>query len=252
MDDKNSKDWIIVIPSRIASKRLHKKPLIEICGKSLIQRTYERALEAVKSPDKVIIATDSKQIVDHCQCFNAKCYLTSAECLTGTDRVAEIAEKISASHYINLQGDEPIFPANELIRFIDIVENSGDELLTAVKRIDNVLDYQNNSIPKMVFSQSNRLMYSSRAQIPSNKTGIFNLAYKHVCVYAYTKEHLKYFTSRNSKTKFEEEEDLEINRFLELDIDVRCVELNESGKAVDTEEDLEEVRRIIRSESNKY
>ena len=97
----------------------------------------------------------------------------------------------------------------------------------------------------MVFSNSNRLLYSSRAPIPGDKKNLFHKAYKHICVYAFNKKHLNYFKNEKQKTKFEFIEDLEINRFLELDISVKCIELIKGGKAVDTKADLEEVRQII-------
>ena len=102
----------------------------------------------------------------------------------------------------------------------------------------------------MVFSNSNRLLYSSRAPIPGNKKDLFKKAYKHICVYAFNKEHLIEFKNQNEKTNFEFLEDLEINRFLELDISVRCIELINGGKAIDTKSDLEEVRKIIIDQSN--
>ena len=96
----------------------------------------------------------------------------------------------------------------------------------------------------MVFSNSNRLLYSSRAPIPGNKKNIFKKAYKHVCVYAFNKEHLIQFKNQKEKTNFEFLEDLEINRFLELDLSVKCIELNNGGKAIDTKYDLEEVKKL--------
>ena len=97
----------------------------------------------------------------------------------------------------------------------------------------------------MVFSNSKRLLYSSRAPIPSNKNGNFKVGYKHVCVYGFNKNHLKEFKNFGSKAFFENQEDLEINRFLELDFIVNCIELKKGGKAVDTVEDLEIVKKLI-------
>ena len=86
----------------------------------------------------------------------------------------------------------------------------------------------------MVFSGSKKLLYSSRAPIPASKKDVFKEAYKHICVYAFNKKHLENFKKVSRKTKFELIEDLEINRFLELDIPVSCIELDCGGKAVDT------------------
>ena len=85
--------------------------------------------------------------------------------------------------------------------------------------------------------------------IPGNKNDLFKKAYKHICVYAFNKEHLTEFKNQKEKTNFEFIEDLEINRFLELDLSVNCIELDNGGKAVDTISDLEEVRKIIKNRS---
>ena len=243
-------DFILVIPARLDSTRLTKKLLIEIEGKSIIERTYNQALKALKDKDKIIIATDSEIIKEHCENFGAKTLLTSKDCLTGTDRIAEVSEKVSASQYINLQGDEPIFPSDQLEIFIRNVIEDKTKVYTAITSIKNEKDYRNYSIPKMVFSTSKRLLYSSRAPIPGNKKDIFKKAYKHICVYAFNKDHLFAFKNQKEKTNFEFLEDLEINRFLELDYSVSCIELNNAGKAIDTKYDLEEVRQIIINNSN--
>ena len=243
-------DFIVVIPARLESTRLPKKLLIDIEGKSIIERTYTQASKALKDKNKIVIATDSQTIKDHCDSFGARTLLTSEKCLTGTDRIAEVSEKISAEQYINLQGDEPIFPSDQLEIFITNVIKDKTQVYTAVTSIKDQKDFRNYSIPKMVFSNSNRLLYSSRAPIPGNKNNLFCRAFKHICVYAFNKKHLEYFKNEKEKTKFESIEDLEINRFLELDIPVKCIELFKGGKAVDTKVDLEEVRKIIRKNSN--
>jgi len=239
-------DYILVIPARLESTRLPQKLLIEIEGKTIIERTYNSALSALKDKDKVLIATDSEKIKEHCDSFGAYTVMTSKNCLTGTDRIAEVASKFEARQYINLQGDEPIFPPDQLSFFINQVIKNPSEVFTAITKITDEDDFRNISIPKMVFSNSNRLLYSSRAPIPSSKKNIFNEAYKHVCIYAFNKDHLTLFKNQVSKTRFEFQEDLEINRFLEMDVLVRCIKLEKSGKAVDTHRDLDVVRNHIK------
>ena len=112
-------DWLIVIPARLNSTRLKEKALIDINGQTMIQRTYNCALNAVKDRNKIIIATDSNKIYNHARDFNAKVEITPNNCLTGTDRVFEIAKKYEASQYINLQGDEPIFPPEVIAYFMN-------------------------------------------------------------------------------------------------------------------------------------
>tara|TARA_Y100000991_G_scaffold203312_1_gene177907 strand:+ start:2681 stop:3424 length:744 start_codon:yes stop_codon:yes gene_type:complete len=232
-------EYLIVIPARINSTRLPRKLLMEINGISIIQRTYKRALQAINEPEKIIIATDSEEIRDHCNNFNAKTIMTSKNCLTGTDRVAEVAKKIKSAQYINLQGDEPIFPSLELSNFIKQANKDPSLIYTAITKIKKEEDYRNPSIPKMVFSKRKTLLYSSRAPIPSNKSGEFQNAYKHVCVYAFNRNHLDLFKNNESKTFFENEEDLEINRFLELEEKVKCIEISNGGRALDTQNDYD-------------
>ena len=240
------RDFILVIPARLESTRLPRKLLIKVEGKTIIERTFNCALSALKQRDKIFVATDSNEIEQHCISFGANVVLTSRNCLTGTDRVAEVADKIKAKQYINLQGDEPIFPEKELCFFIKEAMKYPDDVSTAITKIKNENDYRNLSIPKMVFSNSKRLLYSSRASIPANKRNFFKEGYKHVCVYAFNKKHLAAFKNHPEKTYFELIEDLEINRFLELDIPVNCIELNKSGKAIDTSEDLRKLENLLR------
>jgi len=97
-------NYIVVIPARLESTRLPEKLLIEIMGKTVLQRTYEQCLKAV-SENLVYIATDSKKIKEHAEKFTKNVILTSSNCLTGTDRIAEAAKQINADYYINVQGD---------------------------------------------------------------------------------------------------------------------------------------------------
>ena len=243
------KNFILIIPARLESTRLPRKLLINIEGLSIIQRTYNCAIKSLGDKEKIIIATDSELIRNHCEDFGANVLKTSKNCLTGTDRVAEVSEKIEADQYINLQGDEPIFPTEDLNLFINEAIKKPEEIHTAITKIKSDLDYKNLSIPKMVFSNSRKLLYSSRAPIPSNKSGKFKVGFKHICIYAFNKNHLHTFKKYGRKAFFENQEDLEINRFLELDFRVNCIELKKGGKAVDTKEDLEIVKRIIRDQS---
>ena len=243
-------DFILIIPARLNSTRLPRKLLIKINGISIINRTYNQALKALNNHEKIVIATDSLEIKKHCKSFGARVIMTSPNCLTGTDRVAEVAKSIKVKQYINLQGDEPIFPIESLSLFIKEVTKNPFDVHTAIKLIDSEEDYRNQSIPKMVFSKSNNLLFSSRAPIPSNKLDKFKVAYKHVCIYAFNENHLRAYKNCDKKTFFEYEEDLEINRFLELDIRVKCVELTKSGKALDTKEDLKVISEIINKIEN--
>ena len=105
--------YIVVIPARYRSKRLPGKPLAKIGSLPMIVRTYNQCSKIV-SRDKIIVATDSLKIKKICDAYKMKSLITSSKCLTGTDRVAEVAKKIKCSFYINVQGDEPFFNPNDL------------------------------------------------------------------------------------------------------------------------------------------
>ena len=191
-------DWLVVIPVRLKSTRLQEKALINIHGKTLIERTYNCALKAIKDREKIIIATDSQRIFDHAKSFDARVEITSDRCLTGTDRIYEVAKRYKAEQYINLQGDEPLFPTETIKFFIKEAQKDKKIVHTAVKKISNKDDFFNKSIPKMVFSKSKKLLFSSRAPIPFNKNGKLVKAFKHVCIYAYNLEHLKSFLEKKN------------------------------------------------------
>jgi len=244
---RSAVDWIVVIPARLRSSRLPGKPLINICGMSMIERTYRQVLNAINDSSRIYIATDSQKISDHCKSFAENVVITSSQCLTGTDRLAEVSKKVKANIYFNVQGDEPILPAEAILEFIHSVLAMGEPIVaTAVTKVSDEATYRSLSVPKMVFSKSGLLLYSSRGPIPSSKDGKMpSNTYKHVCMYSFTPESLGMFEAQRQKTRFEDIEDLEINRFLELDIPVQTIEVASSGRAVDTPEDLEYVRQLL-------
>ena len=110
-------DFLVVIPARYASSRFPGKPLADLCGKSLLRHVWEKCAQAVGS-ENVIVATDDHRIMDHCSEGGMNSLLTSKSCLTGTDRLAEVAQKIKKKHYINVQGDEPLIDPNDMQKIL--------------------------------------------------------------------------------------------------------------------------------------
>ena len=237
-------DFIIVIPARYKSSRLPGKPLIDIAGKSMLQRTYEQCIKAV-SPELVYVATEDVRIVNHCKELNINVILTSDTCNTGTDRVAEVAEKIHADYYINVQGDEPVFNPDDLSKIIDYIRHTPASVVNGYCAIDSEEDFNSRSIPKVVFRPDGRLLYMSRSGIPGNKSGMFVQSWRQVCVYAFAKPALEKFYHRNNKTCLEEIEDIEILRFLELGMDVNMLEMSSESIAVDTPADVTKVEKRL-------
>jgi 3-deoxy-manno-octulosonate cytidylyltransferase (CMP-KDO synthetase) len=243
--------YYIIIPARLASTRLPEKPLIEIVGKSLIRRTYEQCLKACEA-DKIIVATDHERIYNHCKDYNINVMMTSNNCLTGTDRVAEIADKLDADFFINVQGDEPLINPLDIIKMINVVEEGKYEIVAGYTGILNKEDFMNYSIPKVVLSEDKNLLYMSRSPIPGNKKKVFQKSWRQVCIYAFSKSSLKKFTSRTEKTELEQIEDLELLRFLEMGINIKMIELSNDSIAVDCLEDVKKVEKIIlKIESDK-
>lgn len=237
-------DFIIVIPARYASSRLPGKSLIEINGKSVLERTYNQCLKAV-SANKIFVATDDERIKDHCESKGMQVVMTSTECLTGTDRVAEVAQHIDAKYYINVQGDEPLMNPKDILDTIKATKDFPGDIINGFAPIIDDEQYKSSSIPKLVFRPDGRLLYMSRSPIPGNKDKEFVKAWRQICIYAFTKQALEAFVKENKKTPLENEEDIEILRFLELGYEVRMIPLSSESVAVDNPEDVERVKQKL-------
>ena len=118
----NAKDILIVIPARYKSSRFPGKPLVKINGIEMIKRTYSRCKLSGHLPNNIVVATESKKIIKFCKKNSMNSIFTSSKCLTGTDRVAEVAKRLNYKYYINLQGDEPIFNPEDIKNLINEVK----------------------------------------------------------------------------------------------------------------------------------
>ena len=213
MKDKHMRDFVVVIPARLNSGRLGRKPLANICGKPMILHTYERALEAT-TKNNIFIATDSDEIMEVCHNSGANCVMTSKKCLTGTDRVAEFSEKTKAKVYINLQGDEPIMDSANISKMIEAGVQEPDLIINGWASIQTNKEYISRTIPKVVIKEKGDLMYMSRSPVPGNKLNKFVEAKKQICVYSFPLKALQFLTENPQKSSVEEIEDIEILRFL--------------------------------------
>jgi 3-deoxy-manno-octulosonate cytidylyltransferase (CMP-KDO synthetase) len=237
-------NYCVIIPARYQSSRLPGKPLINLCGIPMVVRTYQQCIKACPS-EKVYVATDDRRIKEVCESNNIQVIMTSTDCLTGTDRIAECAKYIDADVFINVQGDEPLFNPQDLQLLISYVYKYPGEILNGYCEIIDEKLFRSNSIPKVVFRPDGRLLFMSRAPIPSNKVQGFEKAWRQVCAYAFPREALKDFSSVHEKTRLEKIEDIEILRFLELGWEVRMVELSSDSIAVDHPEDIHRVEAAI-------
>jgi 3-deoxy-manno-octulosonate cytidylyltransferase (CMP-KDO synthetase) len=241
-------DYLIVIPARYQSSRLPGKPLIDLMGKSMILRTYEKCIEVVPK-ENVIVATDDIRIYDHCLSHSMAALMTSTSCLTGTDRVAEVAQVVKAEYYINVQGDEPLFNSNDILKVLESIKSNKGKIINGYCSIKSREDFCSISIPKVVFRPDGRLLYMSRSPIPGNKNADFVKGNRQVCVYAFPKEALENFSKQKIKTTLENEEDIEILRFLEMGYEVFMIELSDDSIAVDNPSDVEKVLNRLRNEN---
>ena len=147
------KKYIVVIPARYESVRLPGKPLINILGKTMIQRVYERCLQVIPN-ELIYIATDDQRIQEVAEKFGANVVMTSKDCKTGTDRVAEVSQIVLADYYINVQGDEPVFNPDDILDTIAAIDQFNGEVINGycqIKELDNFLSL---SIPKVVLKDS--------------------------------------------------------------------------------------------------
>ena len=239
---------LILIPARYDSHRLPGKALKKIASKTMIRRTYERA---VLSGIEAMVVTDDKRILLECMRYDIPVDIITEPCKTGTDRVARCAAKTTkADWFINVQGDEPFANPNDILKVADQMEN-GDhsEVVNGMSPITNPADFHDETIPKVI-AWDGLLKYMSRAPVPApygpTKEMWNRNAMQQVCIYGFFRHHLEKFMNQNVKTMFEESEDIEILRFIEMGIPVRMLELEGSPIHVDTLEDLERAQIIAK------
>ena len=229
------RNFYLVIPVRLESSRLPKKVMFEIKKKTILEWIY---LKCQKSVNKkyIYILTQNKEIVTFCKEKKINCFLTK-KTLTGTDKIFEFSKFYKAKFYINVQGDEIFFDTKLLKKVISFAKKNPSKLINCYAEIRDKKEYFSQNVPKMVFDINSNLLYSSRAPIPMNKSGEFSKAYKQVCIYSFPLKQLKHFGKLKKKTKFENIEDIEINRFLELGFKILLIKSKGSIRAIDTIED---------------
>lgn len=230
-------DYLVVIPARYESSRLPGKPLLPLLGVPMIVRTYRRCAQVVPQ-EKIIVATDDERIRECCEAEGIRVVMTSHHCLTGTDRVSEVARQVDADVFINVQGDEPVFNPRDLASLVQASVDFPGEVINGYCAIGSEEMYRSSSTPKVVFRPDGRLLYMSRAGIPSNKEHAFSFGWRQVCAYSFPKKALAAFSSLDRKTPLEASEDIEILRFLELGWEVRMIPMSDMSVAVDRPEDV--------------
>jgi len=239
-----------VIPARYESTRLKFKLLRTIRGKSLLQWTWENA-SATHSLDRLIIACDHLEIKKEAEKFGAEVLLTSLEHSSGTDRIAEAVRDIDVKVVINIQADEPLIHHSIIDRLAqEMLSNDELVMATAKKRIDQESEINNPNVVKVVTTREDIALYFSRFSIPFYRDqGSPPLHYKHLGIYAYTKDFL--YTFKNlPESVLEVAERLEQLRALEAGYKIKVVETQFDSCGVDTEEDFYKVERLLTGRGN--
>jgi len=237
-----------VIPARYKSSRFPGKPLVDICGKPMIYWVYRQAMK-VKEFDEVYVATDDERIRAACEANNMKVILTSDQHNTGSDRVAEVAEKTDGDLYVNVQGDEPVIDPEMIREVISIFTEDESVYFGSLKKeITDPEEIRAASTVKVVTDDKGDAMYFSRSVIPSNvKDGKLARVFRHVGIYAYKKDFLLKFAAME-QTELELGEGIEPLRAMQKGYKMRLKETTYSSIGVDLPEHVAQVEKILENQ----
>ena len=236
---------LAVIPARWHSSRFPGKPLAKILGEPMIVHVWRRA-QAAETINSAVVATDDERIVATCQHNAIDVTMTSQDHLTGTDRLAEVAQKITADIYVNIQGDEPaINPCviDAVVRRLQEARSSGIEVATAYRSGATPDQCENKSVVHLIPTLDACVMTFTRFPIPYNFRERYNPTV-HVGIYAYTALALKRF-SEYKPGPIERAESIEPLRFLERGERIACVEIESPSIGVDHPEDIEKAEAML-------
>lgn len=233
---------LIVIPARMGGTRLPGKPLIEICGLPMVHHVWNRCIQ-VFDPANVVVATEDRVIKIYCDNNNLNCILTM-QADSAIDRIKLVSDVLPALTYLNVQGDEPLVNVSD-IRTIAESASVHPERVIFGKVKATETEFYDCSKAKVVCDAQGKLLYSSRAGIPLNNKGEFVGAERAIWVYAFPKSALDIYFAAAEQTRLDQIEDNEIIRFLELGVDVYCVDVVGDSWAVDEQKDIEVVEARI-------
>ena len=240
----------VVIPARFAAQRLPGKPLADLDGRPLILHACDCAKRSGAA--RVIVATDDARIQQACQQAGVEAQMTAASHASGTDRIAEVAQRLDlddAELVVNLQGDEPMMPASNIEQVARLLE-SGADMSTLCTPIHDRAEFVNPNVVKVVADGKGRALYFSRAPIPWDRDGVSagpHEALRHIGIYGYRVGALKRLSAA-PPCELEQIERLEQLRALWLGMSIALAVAREvPGPSVDTPEDLKRVAALLRS-----
>lgn len=240
---------IALIPARLASTRLPQKLLIDLDGKTVIQRTYENTL-ASGLFKAVIVVTDSDDIQKSVEAIGGKVVRSSGEFESGTDRIAAAAKDLQADVFVNVQGDEPFVAKEPLQNLIDLFQDRSVQVASIRKPISDPALLQSPNIVKVVCDLNDNALLFSRATIPFlREGGVATSYFQHIGIYAFQKEALQSFPTL-PQSPLELSEKIECLRFLENAIGIKMCTVSEMGIGIDVAEDVQRAKDFIANNNN--
>ncbi|MBT5490759.1 3-deoxy-manno-octulosonate cytidylyltransferase [bacterium] len=246
---------VVVIPARLNSTRLPNKVLLDLKGKTVVQRVYEQCLKA-KNIDAVYIATDSIKVKESCENFTENIIMTDESHESGTDRIAQAIKDIECDVVINVQGDEPFMEPSLIEELANSFVNSNTVMTSALQKIKKVEDLKNINVVKVTKDKENNALYFSRSIIPHHRDEWDTLLnhhttipeplkfYRHLGIYGYTKEFLIKYSSME-QSYLERLEKLEQLRVLENGYKIQMIETEYSSIGIDIKDDYIKALEIL-------
>jgi len=247
----NSTNKIVgIIPARYASTRFPGKPLIDIQGKTMIQRVYEQAKKSLLQ--KVVVATDDERIYDHVVSFGGEAVMTAAHHASGTDRCFDALQQLDEKfdYVVNIQGDEPLINPQQINELVEVLKSGEVELATQMVGVNDYETLFNVGEVKIELNKNNEALCFSRSVIPFMKGvdekewHLHHHYYRHVGMYAYRVGVLDAIT-KLPVSSLENAESLEQMRWLENGFKIKCVETKYESHCVDTPEDVEAILHLL-------
>lgn len=241
-----------IIPARYASSRFPGKPLIDLAGKSMLQRVYERCLLST-SLNEIIIATDDQRIFDHAKTFTDKVCMTDANHPSGTDRCAEVVAlmNLDADVVVNIQGDEPLINPHQIDLLVSCFNDPQTQIATLIKPITNTEVLFNPNTPKVILDEHDFAIYFSRETIPhlrnidKSEWLEHHTFYQHIGIYAYQTQVLQDIT-KLPQSALEKSESLEQLRWISNQYKIKTAITNEETIAIDSPEDVHRVISLLK------
>ena len=240
-----------IIPARFESSRFPGKPLVDIAGKSMIQRVYEQCQKSSRL-DKVLVATDDLRILDHLKSFGGEGIMTSSKHTSGTDRCGEVAEQFPEFDIlVNIQGDEPMIDPHQIDLLCSCYDNLNTRIATLVKLIHTKDELVNENTPKVILNKNHQAVYFSRATIPYLRGKKIDnwlsehIFYKHIGIYAFKRQTLSEIT-KLPLSDLEIAEGLEQLRWIENGYAIQAAITDQESQAIDTPEDLIKLLKLLK------